>query len=238
MKKMYVLVLDVETTGDVESNPLVYDVGAKIVDLAGNVYERGSWVIYDIYTQRDFMSSAYYAAKLPQYERDLANGSRKMARFETVRKIIWRWMYKYDAFLVAAYNTSFDRRALNNTIRNLTGIKQCLFFPRKTKFIDIWRMACDSICRTRDYHRMAYENGWYSDAGNVRTNAETVYGYLSNSPNFKESHTALEDVDIETEIMLYCWKKVKAENRGIIGFPWRIPQKEWAFHEAKFDKII
>lgn len=236
MDKMYVLVLDVETAGDVKTNPLVYDIGAKIVDLTGNVIERGSWIIYDIYSQHDLMASAYYAAKLPQYEYDMANGSRKMARLETIRKIIWKWMFKYNTFLVAAYNTSFDRRALNNTVRTL-GMGS-YFFPFKTEFIDIWRMACLSICMMKSYHQMAYENGWYSDAGNIRTNAETVYSFLTNSPDFEESHTALEDVDIETEIMLYCWKKVKAQDRGIKGNPWRYPQKEWIFHEAKFDEII
>ena len=239
MEKMYLLVVDVETAGDVETNPLVYDIGAQIIDLAGNIYQKESWVVYDIYAkERELMQSAYYASKLPQYELDLAAKTRKMARFSTIRRIIWKWMADYNAYFVAAYNTSFDRRALNNTLCFLSEGKFKYFFPYKTEYIDIWRMACLSICNTKSYHQVAYDNGWFSSAGNVRTSAEVVYSFLVNQPDFEEAHTALEDVNIETDILLYCWPKVKANERNIVGNPWRLPQKEWAFHEAKFDGII
>ena len=239
MNKKYILVLDVETAGDVEKNPTVYDLGAKIVDLYGNTVERASWVIADVFLDMpELMKSAYYAKKLPQYYEDIKAGKRKLIKLSTAKKIIWYWMFKYNTFDVAAYNCSFDRRALNYTICLLSNGEDKYFFPRKTNFIDIWRLACEAVCSSKDFQKVAYENGWYSPAGNVRTNAETVYSYLCNLPTFEESHTGLEDVEIEVEIMLHCWKKVPADNRSIVWSPWRIPQSEWVYREAKFDGVI
>lgn len=239
MNKKYILVLDVETAGDVEKNPTVYDLGAKIVDLYGNTVERVSWVIADVFLDMpELMKSAYYAKKLPQYYEDIKTGKRKLVKLFTAKKIIWYWMFKYNAFDVAAYNCSFDRRALNYTTYLLSNGEDKYFFPRKANFIDIWRLACETVCSSKDFQKVAYENGWYSSAGNVRTNAEIVYSYLRNLPTFEESHTGLEDVEIEVEIMLHCWKKVPANNRSIVWNPWRIPQSEWAYREAKFDGVI
>lgn len=239
MNKKYILVLDVETAGDVEKNPTVYDLGAKIVDLYGDTVERASWVIADVFLDMpELMKSAYYAKKLPQYYEDIKTGKRKLVKLSTAKKIIWQWMFKYNAFDIAAYNCSFDRRALNYTTYLLSNGEDRYFFPRKTNFIDIWRLACETVCSSRDFQKVAYENGWYSPAGNVRTNAEIVYSYLCNLPTFEESHTGLEDVEIEVEIMLHCWKKVPADNRSIVWNPWRIPQSEWVYREAKFDGVI
>ena len=239
MNKKYILVLDCETAGDVEENPTVYDLGATVIDLRGNVVECASWVIADVFLDMpELMASAYYAKKLPQYYADIDAGRRKLVKLSTARKIIWQWMFKYNAFDVAAYNCSFDRRALNLTTALLSGGEYKHFFPYKTKFIDIWRLACETVCSSRDYQRVAYDNGWFSPSGNVRTTAEYVYRYLVNEPTFEESHTALEDVKIEVEIMLHCWKKVPADNRNIIWNPWRIPQGEWVYREAKFDGVI
>jgi hypothetical protein len=44
MKKKYKIVLDVETTGDV-NNALVYDLGYIVCDLKGNVYEKREYAI-------------------------------------------------------------------------------------------------------------------------------------------------------------------------------------------------
>ena len=238
MKKKYFLVIDTETTGEI-SAPLVYDVGAKVIDLQGRTYESMSSVIYEIYAkQRETMKSAYYAEKLPQYEEDLKNGKRKMHTFYTVRKTLLDWMEKYDIEAVCAYNMPFDKKALNNTYKFITEGKRRFFFPKETKYIDIWVMACSSIFQRKSYQQMAYENAWYSDKGNVLTNAEKAYCYLMNRNDFEESHTALEDVEIESAIFTYCWRYTTEEERKVIYLPWRKPQKEWYYYEAHEDGII
>jgi hypothetical protein len=39
--------------------------------------------------------------------------------------------------------------------------------------------------------------------------AETIYRYISGNYDFKESHTGLEDVMIEKDILTYCFRKHK-----------------------------
>lgn len=237
MKKKYFLGIDTETAGD-PKKPYVYDIGVKVFDLSGQVYEKASWVIYDIYAgQKEMMDTAYYAKKLPRYEIDLANGTRKMVKFSTARWHILKWMKQYNIEAVVAYNTAFDRRALNNTLSFING-KRSYFFPFHTQFYDIWNMAASTFFQSRSFMKTAYENNWVTEKGNVSTSAETAYRFISKNYDFEESHTALEDVDIEQVIFLTCWHKTKDEHRQIIGNPWKKPQKDWAFYESHKDGII
>ena len=72
-KKHFYLTLDTETVGTLKS-PLVYDLSGAIHDRYGNIIETFSFVIYDIYKNKELMQSAYYACKMPQYEKDLQSG--------------------------------------------------------------------------------------------------------------------------------------------------------------------
>lgn len=237
-KKKYFLVLDTETCDDIR-HPLVYDIGAKIIDLKGITYRKGSWVVYDIYCgERELMKSAYYAEKLPFYEQELKSHKRTMKKFFNIRKILLGWMEEFNIEGVVACNTGFDVRALDTTMRHIMNNRFVKFFPKDTIFYDTWTMACYTIFNSNAYYKVAYENGWYSDKGNVRTTAEVAYSYLSKQYDFVESHTALEDVEIESQIFLHCWGKTTPEQRKMMGNPWNIPQKEWYYYEAKREGII
>ena len=58
----------------------------------------------------------------------------------------------------------------------------------------------------------------------IPTNAEVVYRYLTQNTEFNEAHMAVEDADIECEILAKVFKKVKPKDMtmGIIYFPFRI----------------
>lgn len=236
---IYVIVPDTETCNSLEE-PLVYDFGAQVINLrTQEVVEEVSYTIYEIYAgQRELMKTAYYAEKLPLYEAGMKKGEWKMKRFHSIRKEVWGWFDKYNIVAVAAYNTRFDRKALNNTLRFLTDGKSKYFFPYNVEFWDIWNMACSTIFQTQTYRKMAYDNEWYSDKGNVRTTAEHAWKYLTKNADYEERHTALEDVKIESVIMFYCLKKCGEEQRKIIGNPWRLPQPYWYYTEARHDNRI
>ena len=127
---LYVLVPDTETCHSLEE-PLVYDFGAQVINLRTmEVAEEVSYTVYEIYAgQRELMKTAYYAEKLPLYEKGMKKGEWKMKRFYNIRKEVWGWFDKYNIVAVAAYNTRFDRKALNNTLRFLTDGKSKYFFP-------------------------------------------------------------------------------------------------------------
>ncbi len=91
--------------------------------------------------------------------------------------------------------------------------------------LDLWLFSCITVCNRPTYHAIADANGWRSDAGNVRTNAEKVYAYITGNTDFIEAHTALDDARIETEILqrLLASKKRIPYNE-IIAHPWKLAQ--------------
>ncbi len=232
----YFLAIDTETCGSL-AKPFVYDLGVRVIDSMGRVYESFSWVLYEVYVgMKEIMQTAYYADKLPQYEQGLRNSQNwKMVKVMTAFRIIRDIMEAYGITEVLAYNTSFDRRALNCTMEATTNYRY--FFPKDTEFLDIWNMACSTLYQRESFFNMAHKMGWESDKGNLRTNAEVGYSYISKMHNFEESHTALEDVKIETEIFLACLKaRVKAEDKLIVANPWRKPQPKWKAYKVKVTK--
>jgi hypothetical protein len=216
------IVLDVETANDT-TDALTYDIGFIVADRHGNIYESRSFCVYDIYRcERELMQSAYYAHKLPLYEKGLADGSYKMALFSTVKKIIWNLMKEYDITKVFAYNCYFDRNALNKSQRYISKSKYRWFFPKETEFCDIWNFACSTICQQKAYKDFCELNGYISNRGNnYKTSAETVYQFITNQNDFEELHQGLADVFIEYEILLKCYATHKKVETDIDRLCWR-----------------
>lgn len=226
MNKKYFVVLDTETANSVEQ-PLPYDIGYAIVDRNGNIFTKKSFVVAEIYIyEKEMMKSAYYAEKLPQYEKDIKAEKRKLASIWTIRKTLLKDMKKYNTKTVCAYNMNFDKRALNNDIRYISKSWLRWFFPYNTEFFCIWHMACSCILNRPSYIKFAEKNDFISDAGNILTNAECAYRYITKDVNFKECHTGLEDVIIETTIMAYCFKQHKKFETKPYSACWRIVQRK------------
>jgi hypothetical protein len=169
------------------------------------------------------MNSAYYAEKVPQYWEDIKEGKRKLMKLENVHKQICYDLKKFDVEKVGAYNMSFDNRSTKNDNRKILGLYW--FFPKRIEFFDIWTMACSSILRHKNYIKWALKNGCVSPSGNIKTSAEVAYQYLTKNLNFEESHTGLEDVNIEKEIYYAVLRSGMYYQDKIIGCPWRIPQE-------------
>lgn len=223
---MNVLVIDTETANSVEQ-PLPYDVGYAIVDTeTGEIHVERSFVVAEIFLDKELMSSAYFAEKVPHYWDDLKAGTRIMKSICNIRKIIKSDMKKYQVSKVGAYNMGFDNRATKNDIRYISGSLLKWFFPYGTEFFCIWNMACTSILNTENYVRFALENGFVSDKGNIQTSAENAYRYIKNDINFIESHTGLEDVKIEVEIMLAVMRSGMEYNDKIYSACWQIVQRK------------
>ena len=196
----YVIVIDTETANDV-SQPLPYDFGWAIVDLEkGEIVRKFSYVCAEIFLDRELMESAYYAEKIPDYWKDIQSKKRIIKRFVNIRKEFWNCLKEYHVKDIYAYNMGFDKRASNNDTRYITKSFIRWFFPYSVNFHCIWHMACTSILNTENYVNFAKENNFVSECGNIQTTAECAYRYLTNTPDFEESHTGLEDVEIETEI--------------------------------------
>jgi hypothetical protein len=85
-------------------------------------------------------------------------------------------------------------------------------------------MACNTLLNTTTYIKFAERNNLESAKGNLLTSAEACYKFITDTIDFKESHTGLEDVEIEVEIMTKCYKTHKKLDTKINSLCWRLPQ--------------
>ena len=219
----YILVLDTETanTRNVPndkggtkadmSDVQCYDVGWAVVDKRGNVYETASFVNRDIFVyERDMMQTAFYASKIPRYVEDLQAGRRKMASLYEIRAALLDTIERWGIDTVAAYNARFDDNALKRTQQYVTKSKYRYFFPfGGVEWWDIQKMAHDVVTKMPTYKAFATERGWLTPTGRVKETAECVYRFITGDEDFSESHTGLEDVMIEKDIMAYCFRQHK-----------------------------
>lgn len=224
--KRFVMVLDTETANSVEQ-PLPYDFGWAVVDTqTGEIVCEKSFVVAEIFLDKELMEQAYFAEKIPQYWEEIRQGKREMRRLLTIRKELWNCLKTYGIKEIGAYNMGFDRRASNNDARYITASFLRWFFPHNVRLFCIWHMACTSFLNTLEYINFAKNHGFVSEAGNIQTSAECAYRFLINDPTFEEKHTGLEDVKIEISILLHCLK-TGDENMKDIPYSacWLIVQK-------------
>ena len=220
----YVLMLDTETANTIQdengldmSNTLFYDLGFQIADTHGRTYgEKFSFVNSDIFIhEEELMQSAYYAKKIPQYKADLASGKRTLANTYEIRKVALDLMKKYNCRIVCAHNARFDCNSLNNTQRWTTKSKFRYFFPHGVEWWDTLKMARSVMGKMPTYRKFCEENGYTTKTGKPRFTAEICYRFITKDTDFVESHTGLEDVEIETEILRYCHRQHKAMKKKL-----------------------
>lgn len=219
----YRIVLDTETCPiDKELNEVVptnmwtYDCGWAIVDKRGKVYKVRSFVNADIFLgEKDLMQSAYYAKKIPQYWEDIKSGKRVLTSFHNIRQTLLADIAEFEVKEIYAHNMRFDYGTLNTTQRWLTKSKYRYFFPKDLVIYDTLKMARDVIAKMPTYKRFCEEYGFITKNGQVSLKAETLYKFISKDLDFVESHTGLEDVMIEKEILAYCYKQHKAMRKKL-----------------------
>ena len=100
-----IMMIDTETTNDIDY-PFCYDVGYRIFDLAGNVYEEASYVNADIFLDKELMASAYYAEKVPQYWRDIWEKRRELLAWRVIKARIWEAIQRNNVTIISATQIS------------------------------------------------------------------------------------------------------------------------------------
>ena len=229
MSEKYRVILDTETAGGL-SRPLPYDFSYQIVrgkDL--KVVVSRQFIIREIFLNHDLMDTAYYVEKVPIYWGRIWDKSAKLCKMYEARQAFLEDCKQYNVKEIYAYNMNFDYRALNNLMKFVTNYQYRYFFPKRFKMCCIWNMACDAFLSTKKYYEFANDNGYFSEKGNVLTNAECAFNFITGNVTFEEKHIGIDDVIIETEILQYClsrhvkmdktpkanvWRKAQKYNRG------------------------
>jgi hypothetical protein len=99
------------------------------------------------------------------------------------------------------------------------------FRGKSYPLFDIWGLSCENLLDNDEYRKFCSDNNLITNSGKYySTTAESTYKYITKNEQFVESHTAIEDADIECEILARIFTKVKPKNMtmGIIYFPFRI----------------
>lgn len=224
-RKKYLIGLDTETcNGLIDENgkldlsqSLVYDIGWQVVDKKGKVYRTRSFVVAEIFLDKELMKGAYYADKIPKYWEDIKSGKRILTSFRKIRWIFTCDRKEFNCQTVFAHNAYFDYNALNNTIRLLTGSKYRYFMPYCVEWWDTLKMSRDVFSKSQMYSAYCQKNGFLTahKVPQNRLTAEILWRYLSGNVNFMESHTGLEDVQIETKILVHCLKTHKKIRKAL-----------------------
>jgi len=234
MKQKVFLTMDTETTG-LASRSFVFDFAYVIATRNKIILER-KFLVREVITNPRIMLGALYnkdwrammGGKLfTHYIPGLNNSTLKIHGWREVLDQLRDDILTYNVDVFVAYNLPFDLNAMQKT-HNMVVEKQ-LDFSRLT-LLCLWEFSCVTVCREQTYHNLCWQlgkdAGWITPANNIRTNAEKVYAYLTGNFDFVESHTALEDAQIETEIL----QRLLAKKRGIPynvvqGWSWRKAQK-------------
>ena len=191
------IVLDTETIS--LEKPFVYDLGYVIVNDNGDIIAKKSYVISQVWNNRELFATAYYANKKPLYLARLKSGYSKKVGWGHAMRYLANDIKKYGITEIYAYNSKFDSRALNfmcawyKVVNGLGGIE----------IQDIMNFI-KPITKSQDFVNFCETNGYMTahKTPQPQKKAETLYRYLTNNVDYEEEHTGLEDSLIELQILM------------------------------------
>lgn len=103
------------------------------------------------------------------------------------------------------------------------------FRGKKYPLIDLWGIACEMLINTVTYKRKCLQHGMLTETGQFfKSSAETTFRYLCQKYDFEELHMAIDDVNIECEILQKALKKGKI-TEGLQYFPFQMLGKTTKF---------
>ena len=214
MKKNIYAIIDTETANGLK-NPLCYDVAVIIFDKKGIELFRKNWLVSNVWNNERMFKTAYYAWKRPLYD----NIEKEIVNTYTFITELNELFVEYGVNYLLAYNLKFDLNSISKTVERFTYNSK--FNTDNVEYIDVWNVAIDIIMNNNSYKSFCRENGFMSECGNYKTSAEICYRYLTNEIDFDESHTAMDDCEIEMQIFMTCVKRKKKIEKGIVNNPWR-----------------
>lgn len=196
------IILDTETAHSLDF-PLVYDLGYCITNENGEIIKTRSYVIKEVYDNKKLFKTAYYKDKRPLYEQRLKSGYSKKVYLAYALRQLTKDMEKYGIEKYA-YNSEFDNKAISHTMKHFNKTK---YNPIENGILDIMDLIAP-ITNTEEYKKYCMDNGFTTKhkKPRPRKTAETLYSYLTNNPDYKEEHTALEDSKIEAYILTIALK--------------------------------
>ncbi len=217
------IILDVEGM----SNKRPYNIGYIVADRNDRIYEKRSIAfcecifenLIDVLEKNAIpeMKVACMMTKKNIQEILMDNGKKyQKITINGFYRVFKKSLQRYNVKKMFAYNAVFDNSALKRLLGGL-------YDELEIQICDIWTGITYARLLTPNYLEWCKINGFITEKGNYKTNAETVYKYLFGDMDFTEEHTGLADVMIEYQILLKALKK--NETRFDQKQPWRMLKK-------------
>lgn len=98
-----------------------------------------------------------------------------------------------------------------------------VFRGKRYPLFDVWGLSCKHILNNDEYREYCLDNNFITASRKYyKTSAEICYRFYKKDNDFIESHTAIEDAIIESEIFSEILRRTKNKiEMGIIYFPFR-----------------
>lgn len=194
---MNICVFDTETTS--LDRPFCYNIGYVIINTDDwSTLCARSYVVEQVWHNLPLFTSAYYADKRPLYVKAMRARTTIMDKFGYICQQMIRDFKNFEIVSAFAYNSSFDEKVFNFN---------CDWYKCNNPFDDIpikdIRGFVHHFIIDDDYKKFCEKNNYYTETGNYSTTAETVYRFMFDN-DFEEAHTALNDAEIEAQILKVC----------------------------------
>lgn len=141
-----------------------------------------------------------------------------------------------ERYITALYSPSFfdweekQKQICNDIVKGGTKksknkFNKDIFYFRKKSYplFDLWGLSCEHLLNNNEYKETCIRNNWQTASGKYFiTSAETAYRFLKQDNNFIESHTAIDDAIIESELFVEILKLTRNKFKlGIMYFPFK-----------------
>lgn len=192
-----ILIFDTETIG--LEKAFCYNIGWIITNKkTKETIVKRDFVVKQIWENKPLFETAYYNNKKQLYINALRGRKAIIRHYGFIMQTMIRDIENYKIETVFAFNSPFDIKVLDF---NCNWFK-CSNALDYVKTIDI-RSLVNPIIFNEDYKQFCKKNNLITPSNNLEVNAESIYKYISNNPNFQEEHTALSDSIIEKDILMF-----------------------------------
>lgn len=230
--------------------PIIYDAGWTVCDLStGEILKKQSYIVMETYFNESVFNTAYYKNKRSLYDKMIDNDEIQVKRWKIIAKRLEKdlqtvnYVSAYNAsfdYKALRKTELYIRKREEGKLKNFENWL-CKFYsgeitPNKAgrnynndilefreislPIVDIWAMACELLKDSNEYKDFCINNIDLSRRKYFPSNAESVYQFLQNAPDFVEEHTALQDATIETDILIACLAALPLIT-GIVHFPFK-----------------
>ena len=196
------MVFDTETTD--LSKPFCYDVGYLIFNDENNdILMEKHFVVEQVWHNLPLFESAYYKDKRPLYVALMRAKKATMTKWGYIMQEMIRDIKAYEVTDAYAYNSDFDEKVFNFN---------CDWFKTMNPFDnvaihDIWGYVSQFISCNDDYKAFCEQHELFTETGNYKASAESVFRFLNQTNDFDEDHMGMYDAEIEAFILTECVKR-------------------------------